>query len=68
MKHKMNLNSDPFKCIKDRTKTIEICFEESRGYIQLIMNDEEKNTYKELIFKLKNNNNYYVKYMVNKYL
>lgn len=24
MKHKMNLNSDPFKCIKDRTKTIEL--------------------------------------------
>lgn len=45
-----------------------ICFEESRGYIQLIMNAQEKNTYKELIFKLKNNNNDYVKYMVNKYL
>jgi len=45
-----------------------ICFEESRGYIQLIINSKEKDVYNTLILKLKTNNNYYVKYMVNKYL
>lgn len=54
------------KILEERLENI--CFEECRGYIQLIMNAKEKDTYNTLIFKLKNNNNYYVKYMVDKYL
>ncbi len=54
------------KILEERLENI--CFEECRGYIQLIMNAKEKDTYNTLIFKLKNNSNYYVKYMVDKYL
>lgn len=54
------------KVLEERVENI--CFEESRGYIQLIINSEQKGVYNGLILKLKNNNNYYVKYMVNKYL
>lgn len=45
-----------------------ICFEEVRGYIQLIMDSEDTHIYDTIIYKLKKNNNYYVKYMVSKYL
>ena len=45
-------------------------FEECKGYIQLIMNidKDKRNIYSAIIEKLKNNRNYYVKYMVGKYL
>ena len=45
-------------------------FEECKGYIQLIMNidKDKRNIYSAIIEKLKNNKNYYVKYMASKYL
>lgn len=45
-------------------------FEECKGYIQLIMNidKDKRNIYSTIIEKLKNNKNYYVKYMASKYL
>lgn len=45
-------------------------FEECKGYIQLIMNvsKDKRTVYSAIIEKLKNNKNYYVKYMVSKYL
>lgn len=45
-------------------------FEECKGYIQLIMNTdkEKRNIYSKIIGKLKNNKNYYVKYMTGRYL
>lgn len=45
-------------------------FEECKGYIQLIMNidKDKRNIYSAIIEKLKNNRNYYVKYMASKYL
>ena len=47
-----------------------IVFEECKGYIQLIMNidKDKRDIYVTIIEKLKNNNNYYVRYMVDKYL
>lgn len=47
-----------------------IVFEECKSYIQLIMNidKDKRDIYVTIIEKLKNNNNYYVRYMVDKYL
>lgn len=56
------------KIIEERLD--DMVFEECKSYIQLIMNVDEnhRDIYLPLIEKLKNNNNYYVKYMANKYL
>ncbi len=56
------------KILEERVNNM--IFEECKGYIQLIMNvpKEDKGLYDSIILKLKNSNNYYIKYMVNKYV
>ena len=46
----------------------EITFEECGGYINLIRSEENKEIYSNIINLLKNNKNYYIKYVVEKYL
>ena len=45
-----------------------ITFEECRGYINLIRQQKNKTIFNKIINELKNNRNYYIKYLSNKYL
>ncbi len=54
--------------LEDRVS--QITFEESKGYINLIISSSKKNRtlYQNIIESLKKHKNYYIKYMINKYL
>ena len=56
------------KILEDRVS--QITFEESKGYINLILSSSKKSRmlYKNIIESLKKHENYYIKYMVDKYL
>lgn len=45
-----------------------ITFEECKGYLNLIRKQENINLFNDIISALKNNRNYYIKYISNKYL
>lgn len=45
-----------------------ITFEECKGYLNLIRKQENRNLFNDIISTLKNNRNYYIKYISNKYL
>lgn len=45
-----------------------ITFEECKGYLNLIRKQENINLFNDIISALKNNRNYYIKYITNKYL
>lgn len=45
-----------------------ITFEECKGYLNLIRKQENRNLFNDIISALKNNRNYYIKYISNKYL
>ncbi len=45
-----------------------ITFEECKGYLNLIRKQENINLFNDIISTLKNNRNYYIKYISNKYL
>ena len=46
----------------------DITFEECRGYFNLIRKQENKESFNKMINGLKNNRNYYIRYISNKYL
>ena len=46
----------------------DITFEECRGYFNLIRKQENKEPFNKIINGLKNNRNYYIRYISNKYL
>lgn len=55
-----------FDILKQRIKNI--IFEECKGYLNLIRKQENRNLFNDIISSLKNNRNYYIKYISNKYL
>lgn len=55
-----------FNILRQRIKNITI--EECKGYFNLIKKQENKSLFNDIINDLKNNRNYYIKYISNKYL
>lgn len=55
-----------FDILKQRIENI--IFEECKGYLNLIRKQENRNLFNDIISSLKNNRNYYIKYISNKYL
>ena len=55
-----------FDILKQRIENI--TFEECKGYLNLIRKQENRNLFNDIISALKNNRNYYIKYISNKYL
>mgnify|MGYP004645796997 FL=1 len=55
-----------FDILKQRIENI--TFEECKGYLNLIRKQENRNLFNDIIRALKNNRNYYIKYISNKYL
>lgn len=55
-----------FDILKQRIENI--IFEECKGYLNLIRKQENRNLFNDIISSLKNNRNYYIKYIYNKYL
>ena len=55
-----------FDILKQRIENI--TFEECKGYLNLIRKQENINLFNDIISALKNNRNYYIKYISNKYL
>lgn len=55
-----------FDILKQRIENI--IFEEYKGYLNLIRKQENRNLFNDIISSLKNNRNYYIKYISNKYL
>lgn len=55
-----------FNILKQRIENI--TFEECKGYLNLIRKQENRDLFNDIIKALKNNRNYYIKYISNKYL
>lgn len=55
-----------FDILKQRIENI--TFEECKGYLNLIRKQENRNLFNDIISALKNNRNYYIKYISSKYL
>lgn len=55
-----------FDILKQRIENI--TFEECKGYLNLIRKQENRNLFNDIISALKNNRNYYIKFISNKYL
>ena len=55
-----------FDILKQRIENI--TFEECKGYLNLIRKQENRNLFNDIISALKNNRNYYIKHISNKYL